>query len=159
MRTRIFCLVLLSFQVFACTSKPSEGGQQGPPATSNPPGNQAPSAATNTASQPAQNAPVVGGAPKDPKAEAQEIFATRCSTCHGTEGRGDGPGAAALNPKPRDYTNADWQKSVTDDHIRTIIVQGGPSVGKSPLMPPNPDLASKPEVVNELLKIVRGFKK
>jgi len=27
-----------------------------------------------------------------------------CSPCHGTSGRGDGPAAAALNPKPANYT-------------------------------------------------------
>jgi hypothetical protein len=36
---------------------------------------------------------------------------------------------------------------------------GGPAVGKSPAMPGNPDLQSKPEVVKELVKIVRAFKK
>ena len=30
-------------------------------------------------------------------------------------------------------------------------------MGKSPLMPPSPQLADKPQVVAELVKIVRGF--
>lgn len=77
--------------------------------------------------------------------------------CHGQSGKGDGPGAAALNPKPRDYTNAEWQKTVTDDEIAKIIVQGGAAVGKSPNMPANPDLASKPQVVQGLVKVVRSF--
>lgn len=77
--------------------------------------------------------------------------------CHGQSGKGDGVGAAALNPKPRDYTNAEWQKSVTDEDIAKIIVQGGAAVGKSPNMPSNPDLASKPQVVQGLVKVVRSF--
>lgn len=28
-----------------------------------------------------------------------------CTACHGESGKGDGPGAAALNPKPADWTS------------------------------------------------------
>jgi len=37
-------------------------------------------------------------------AEGKKIFMTTCAPCHGTTGRGDGPAAAALNPKPANYT-------------------------------------------------------
>jgi mono/diheme cytochrome c family protein len=87
--------------------------------------------------------------------EAEQIFKTRCATCHGAAGKGDGPAAAALNPKPRDMGDAAWQKSVTDEHIEKIILSGGPAVGKSPLMPANPDLSAKPEVVKALRAMVR----
>lgn len=87
------------------------------------------------------------------------MFNTLCSTCHGNSGKGDGAAAASLNPKPRDYTDKAWQASVTDDQLRTIIVQGGAAVGKSNLMPPSPQLADKPQVVDELVKIVRSFAK
>lgn len=93
------------------------------------------------------------------KKEAQEIFATRCTPCHGPSGAGDGPGSAGLTPPPRNFTDAAWQKSVTDQHIETIIKFGGMAVGKSPAMPPNPDLMAKPEVVSALRQVVRGFKK
>jgi cytochrome c553 len=103
-----------------------------------------------------------GCAKSKPKAyvipdESRDIFAKRCAACHGETGRGDGPAAANLNPKPRDYTNAAWQASVTDDQLRSIIVSGGFAVGKSPLMPPNPDLESSPAVVEGLVGIVRSF--
>jgi mono/diheme cytochrome c family protein len=90
--------------------------------------------------------------------ESRDIFAQRCSTCHGTTGKGDGPAAANLTPKPRNYTDSAWQAGVSDAHIREIIVKGGAAVGKSQLMPPNPDLENKPEVVEGLVGIVRGFK-
>lgn len=93
----------------------------------------------------------------DAAAEAKEIFSTRCSTCHGPQGKGDGPAGAALNPKPRNLGDAAWQKSVTDDHIEKIIVGGGTAVGKSAMMPPNPDLASKPDVVKALTAQIRGL--
>jgi mono/diheme cytochrome c family protein len=32
------------------------------------------------------------------------LFRTHCAVCHGAAGRGDGPGAAGLNPKPADLT-------------------------------------------------------
>src|SRR5262245_8763644 len=54
----------------------------------------------------------------DPK----EVFKTRCVMCHGEKGTGDGPASAALNPKPRNYTEPTWQKSVTDEQIKKTIV-------------------------------------
>jgi mono/diheme cytochrome c family protein len=91
--------------------------------------------------------------------EVEEVFTTRCATCHGTDGTGSGPAAANLNPKPRNYTDSAWQASVTDDYLRNVIVKGGAANGKSPLMPPNPDLESKSAVVDGLVAKVRSFKK
>ncbi len=91
--------------------------------------------------------------------EARTTFNTICATCHGQSGQGDGPGAATLNPKPRNYTDKQWQASVTDDQIAKTILLGGAAVGKSPIMPAQPQLRDKPEVVAELVRIVRGFGK
>jgi hypothetical protein len=88
--------------------------------------------------------------------EVETMFTMRCTPCHGTTGHGDGPGSAALNPKPRNYTDAVWQKSVTDDQIKKTILYGGAAVGKSPLMPANPDLDGKPEL-DGLVAKVRSF--
>ena len=96
--------------------------------------------------------------PAAAKAEADTVWQQRCSTCHGPGGKGDGPAAAALTPKPRDFTSADWQKSVTDEHIEKVIVEGGQAVGLSMLMTANPDLASKPDVVKALRAHVRSLK-
>ncbi len=92
-------------------------------------------------------------------AKANEIFKSRCATCHGPEGRGNGPGAITLNPKPRNYHDKEWQAKVTDEEIKKAVVYGGSAVGKSANMPGNPDLDSKPEVVEGLLKIIRDFGK
>jgi hypothetical protein len=46
---------------------------------------------------------------------------------------------------------------MSDGQVRTVILQGGVGVGKSPLMPANPDLADKPAVVEELVKVVRHY--
>lgn len=118
--------------------------------------------------KPEAQPPAAGEAKEEPKAaegqgdataEAKKLFGERCATCHGAEGKGDGAASAALNPKPRNYTDQEWQKTVTDQDLRDIIVKGGAGVGKSPLMPPNPDLADKPEVVNGLVALIRSFGK
>jgi mono/diheme cytochrome c family protein len=89
--------------------------------------------------------------------EADEIWKSRCFTCHGMTGKGDGPAGVALTPKPRDLTSKDWQKGATDAHIEKIILEGGAAVGLSVLMPANPDLASKPDVIKGLRKVVRDL--
>lgn len=112
------------------------------------------------AAEPAPAAPAAAAEPaSDPVAEASEIYVNRCTVCHGETGKGDGAGSAALDPKPRDFTSPDWQSSVTDDHLTKIIVYGGAGVGKAPTMPANPDLDAKPEVVAELVKLIRGLQK
>ena len=90
---------------------------------------------------------------------AQQMFATVCATCHGTDGSGNGPAAENLNPKPRNYTDPAWQASVTDDEIKKIILLGGQAVGKSAMMPGQPQLKDEPEMLDGLVKIIRGFAK
>lgn len=93
------------------------------------------------------------------KAAAKKIFEARCVACHGASGKGDGPGAKGLKPPPRDYSDAQWQASVTDAQLKQTILAGGLAVGKSALMPGNPDLKGKDAVLNGLVQIIRDFKK
>jgi mono/diheme cytochrome c family protein len=90
---------------------------------------------------------------------AAALFGQLCATCHGPNGQGDGPAANSLPVKPRNYTDATWQASVTDDQIKDIIVKGGKAVGKSEMMPGNPDMVDDPDKLAGLVKIIRGFKK
>jgi mono/diheme cytochrome c family protein len=122
-----------------------------------PPAPAAQATALAPAPAPASAAPAATA--NNAEAAARKVFKTKCVVCHGDHGAGDGPGAAALNPKPRAFGDATWQASVTDDHIKSVILKGGAAVGKSAAMPPNPDLKPKPEVVAELVKIVRAFEK
>ena len=141
MRARgIGLLIGLIIGVTGCTSKDAAPAE--PKAAE-------PAAAPAPAAQPAA----------DPVADAKDIYTNRCTVCHGTTGKGDGDGSAALDPKPRDFTSDEWQASVTDEHLQKIIVYGGAGVGKSPTMPANPDLDAKPEVVAELVKLIRGLAK
>ena len=96
---------------------------------------------------------------QSPQQAANVLFTNVCSTCHGTDGTGNGPAAESLPVKPRNYTDAAWQAATTDEAIAKIIVEGGQAVGKSPMMPAQSQLKDKPEVVAELVRIIRGFKK
>jgi uncharacterized membrane protein len=97
------------------------------------------------------------GVDKSPPALARHRFKNVCAVCHGEAGDAQTPTAAAFQVKPRNFKDAEWQKATSDEAIRTIILKGGAAVGKSATMPPNQDLEGKPEVVDELLKIVRAF--
>jgi mono/diheme cytochrome c family protein len=135
MRSFVFALVLLS----AC----GKNNQPPPPSSGSP----------NAQPESGPSQPRSGGQPS----QAEQMFATVCVTCHGADGRGTGPAAAALEPKPRNYTDAAWQASVTDDQLKDIILKGGQAVGKSPMMPGQPQLKDQPEVLDGLIKIIRKF--
>ena len=64
-----------------------------------------------------------------------KLFRTYCVPCHGVSGRGDGPTAAALNPKPRNFTHPKEFKSKNDDEILAVITRGGAAAKLSPVMP------------------------
>lgn len=69
-------------------------------------------------------------------AAGEAKFKQLCGTCHGNIGQGDGPAAAALPVKPRNFADAAWQGSVDDDYLVKVIREGGAAVGKSPMMTP-----------------------
>jgi hypothetical protein len=64
-----------------------------------------------------------------------------------------------LNPKPRNYTDATWQASVTDDYLKKVILEGGAAVGKSGAMVGHPELKDQPDTLAGLVSIIRGFAK
>jgi mono/diheme cytochrome c family protein len=92
-------------------------------------------------------------------AQAREMFTTKCAKCHGIQGAVNGISSDSLHPRPHNYTDPAWQASVTDDEIKEIIVRGGNNMGKSPAMPGNPTLKNHPELLDALVKIIRGFGK
>ena len=96
-----------------------------------------------------------GGGDAEAVAEANKVWQERCVTCHGNNGKGDGPGAAALAVKPRSFSDPTWQASVDNERIKKVIVEGGASVGLNEAMAPNPDLKDKAAVQDELVKKIR----
>jgi len=88
---------------------------------------------------------------------AQAMFTTRCARCHGVDGAGKGPFSDSLHPRPHNYTDPAWQASITDDQIKQIILKGGANLGKNSAMPSNILLRERPDVLDGLVKIIRGF--
>ena len=81
-----------------------------------------------------------------------------CVACHDADGSASGPAAQALNPKPRDLTDASWQDAVDDARIAKVIKLGGVSVGLSPTMAPWGQMISDDEI-QDIVKLIRTMKK
>lgn len=62
------------------------------------------------------------------------IYKEYCSQCHGATGKGDGPAASGLVPKPAIHANIPFEKH-PPEYLYNVINYGGPAVGKSANMP------------------------
>jgi cytochrome c oxidase cbb3-type subunit 3 len=87
---------------------------------------------------------------------AKENYTTFCAKCHGDDGKGNGPSAATLNPKPRDYTDCKTMGAKSDAELFKVISEGGDSVGMSPDMQPWGGTLTDDEI-HDLVKYVRSF--
>jgi mono/diheme cytochrome c family protein len=84
------------------------------------------------------------------------LFNDVCSVCHGIDGKGDGPSAAGLHPKPADFTDCKAMTPDSDQTVFKIIKEGGQSVGRSTVMPSWKDSLSDDQI-QSLVKYVRSF--
>jgi mono/diheme cytochrome c family protein len=58
-------------------------------------------------------------------ARGKAIYAQTCATCHGPNGKGDGPGGAGLNPRPRIFAqNAGWKNGTRLEDIYKTLEEG-----------------------------------
>lgn len=94
--------------------------------------------------------------PSAAPSDEPELFRVRCASCHGATGRGDGLAASAMDPRPRNLSDASWQSSVSDDDIARAIREGGLARQLSPSMPPHPDLTNTQ--LTELVRHVRALR-
>jgi mono/diheme cytochrome c family protein len=95
-----------------------------------------------------------------PPGEAQ--YVRLCQTCHGSEGRGDGPSGRALEPSPRDFTSARFRFDANgngvvgeDEDLFLVIRNGAAAYGGSPMMLRR-DRLSERELL-DLVRYIRSF--
>lgn len=85
----------------------------------------------------------------DTHAEAKHLFDSVCGRCHGSDGRGGVP-AAEGQPPPRNFCDATFQASRSDEDLKTVIRSG-----KGP-MPPFGALFDDTQLTL-LVAYIRGF--
>lgn len=131
-RTLTLALALAaSISLVGCQPSEEKGAETTPtesPAVESP-APETPAATEGTA--PAGQA--VAGAPATADVAAgKQIFATNCATCHGPEGKGDGPAASALNPKPTNMAAGPYKHVGDFDTWKGVIANGVPGTAMAP---------------------------
>ncbi len=71
--------------------------------------------------------------------EGKVLYRIHCRSCHGLEGRGNGPDAEKLDPKPSDFTKAEfrirstpWGELPSDEDLIRVITLGVPGTAMDP---------------------------
>jgi len=106
MKLSILLISILSF--VACGGKKTEGESQ-------------PAAAAAT--------PAAGTA----QMTGEQLFNEKgCVTCHGAQGKGDGPVGASLKPKPRNFSDAKWKYGFDTATIVKTLTNGSPGTSMAP---------------------------
>jgi high-affinity iron transporter len=80
-------------------------------------------------------------------AAGEAVYKARCAMCHGESGKGDGPAGRALDPAPRDHTDAEYMNTLTDEQIKTQIWEGKGA------MPPHRDLITEIELESVVMYV------
>lgn len=63
----------------------------------------------------------------------KDLFEANCTSCHGSAGHGDGPAAATMSPRPRNFTSPDgWTNGYEIPDIFKTLSQGVSGTSMSP---------------------------
>lgn len=94
----------------------------------------------------------------------KEKYQMFCVTCHGETGKGDGPGAAGIEPSPRDFSEGEFKfdadgngKPGEDADLEMVIAQGAAAFGGSPLMTPWAGALTEDDIKN-VVAVIRSLK-
>lgn len=94
-----------------------------------------------------------------PSAAGKAVYDLRCAECHGASGQGDGPSAAYLIPRPRDFTTGKYKirstetgSTPTDEDLVRVVRQGlyGTAMPGWDRILPDADIADVVEHVKSL---------
>jgi peroxiredoxin len=66
------------------------------------------------------------GGEESGRVSGEVFFQVQCASCHGPEGRGDGPSAVTLRPPPHDFAVRPWRSDPSRESIRKVILDGIP---------------------------------
>jgi DMSO reductase family type II enzyme heme b subunit len=97
-------------------------------------------------------------APAQDAASRETIYRAWCLECHGAEGRGDGPAATHMLPRPRDFVGARYQirttasgELPTDDDLMKVMRDGLPGTA----MPGWPNLSDQEK--RDVVAYIKSF--
>lgn len=84
------------------------------------------------------------------------VYNEHCAPCHGDTGKGNGNYyASGLEPKPRNFTDAEFMNQVQDEYLLEVIKKGTAAFGKSPYCPPWGDTLKEDEKVMNIISYLR----
>ncbi len=89
-------------------------------------------------------------------AAAKQNYDDACVKCHGATGNGNGPGAASLHKRPRDFTDCAVMSKLSDDTLFNVIKNGGAPAGLDKEMAPFGESFEDGEI-HDLVAYVRTF--
>ena len=140
-RTRVVLGAAVALTIAACG-----GGDEAPA--------EKPTQAATPAPAPAPKRPVALQ-PGDATAGGEQ-YALFCASCHGDDGCGDGPLAGTLDPKPARHCDGHVMNALDDAYLTQVITEGGPAVGKSPMMAPWGPSLSEQQIV-DIVAFIRSL--
>ena len=116
----LISLAMALFVIAGCGG--ANSGSSGDNAANNPPATSTPAPAAPAPDTTKSSA--TAGANESAEVLGPKVFATRCALCHGPDGHGNGPGSAALNPKPRNFHDKAYMSTRTDAQLLEVIHNG-----------------------------------
>jgi len=76
------------------------------------------------------------------------LYEYYCALCHGKTGNADGFNSYNVSPPPAKHTDTTLMATLSNTQIQKIIREGGPSIGRSPQMPPWGNVLTDQEIAD-----------